>query len=133
MKRFWTIFAVALVALGVTACSEGADEQTAPATEGVSFYASVNMGADSRATLEKDDEGVWNTIWEGNETLIANVNWMHTFYFSNTPEEPNKFTCTDPSILDLMVDGPVSTNIYNKNAEWGPNSTMGANGISFWG
>lgn len=82
MKRFWTIFAVALVALGVTACSEGADEQTAPATEGVSFYASVNMGADSRATLEKDDEGVWNTIWEGNETLIANVNWMHTFYLA---------------------------------------------------
>lgn len=132
MKRFWTIFAVALVALGVTACSEGADEQTAPATEGVSFYASVNMGADSRATLEKDDEGVWNTVWEGNETLIANINWTNKFEFSNTPEEPNKFTCTDPSILDLMVDGPVSANIYNKNAENGPNSAMGADGISIW-
>lgn len=132
MKRFWTIFAVALVALGVTACSEGADEQATPNFEGVSFYASVNMGADSRATLEKDDEGVWNTIWEGNETLIANINWTNKFEFSNTPEEPNKFTCTDPSILDLMVDGPVSANIYNKNAENGPNSAMGADGISIW-
>ena len=132
MKRFWTIFAVALVALGVTACSEGADEQATPNFEGVSFYATVNMDADSRATLEKDEEGVWNTIWEGNETLIANINWTNKFEFSNTPEEPNKFTCTDSSILDLMVDGPVSANIYNKNAENGPNSAMGADGISIW-
>lgn len=132
MKRFWTIFAVALVALGVTACSEGADEQATPNFEGVSFYATVNMDADSRATLEKDEEGVWNTVWEGNETLIANINWTNKFEFSNTPEEPNKFTCTDPSILDLMVDGPVSANIYNKNAENGPNSAMGADGISIW-
>ena len=134
MKRFWTIFAVALVALGVTACSEGADEQAAPKFEGVSFYASVNTNnPDARTVLEKDENGVWNTIWEGNETLIANVNWMYTYYFTNSPAEPNKFTCTDESILEHMVDGPVSANIYNANAEWGPNSAKGADGISFWG
>lgn len=128
MKRFWTIFAVALVALGVTACSEGADEQTAPATEGVSFYASVNMGADSRATLEKDDEGVWNTIWEGNETLAVTVDGSKLYSFTNSVAEPNKFTCTEEGAESLIGQ---QVQIINPNAMDNVNSAEGADGINF--
>lgn len=129
MKRFWTIFAVALVALGVTACSEGADEQTAPATEGVSFYASVNMGADSRATLEKDDQGVWNTIWEGDETLAVTADWSKFYSFTNSVAEPNKFTCTEEGAESLIGQ---QVNIVNPNAMDNVNSAKGADGINFW-
>lgn len=130
MKRFWTIFAVALVALGVTACSEGADEQTTPATEGVSFYASVNMGADSRATLEKDDEGVWNTIWEGNETLaVTTADWSKIYSFTNSVAEPNKFTCTEEGAESLIGQ---QVQIVNPNAMDNVNSAKGADGINFW-
>ena len=93
MKKFWNLMLVALVMMGAAACTETNDSVDA-SMESLSFYAEITNDA-TRADLEYDEENkVWNTVWEGNETIAVKDANGNIFNFSNTEEEKSKFTCT---------------------------------------
>ena len=97
MKKFWSLMLVALVMLGAAACTEHNDSVDV-SKESLSFYAEITNDA-TRADLEYDDVNkVWNTVWEGNETILVihyneNGNILGEYPFTNSVDEPNKFTC----------------------------------------
>ena len=100
MRKFWTIFTVALVAFAVVACDDNKidDENKVPDTASkVSFTATA---ADiTRTYLEQDGE-LFHTKWVGDEVLCVeaaddkNSFGEAKFYFSNTKSKPNTFTCS---------------------------------------
>lgn len=91
MKKFWNLMLAALVIIGAAACTE--NYEGVDVAESLSFYAEI--GDDTRAYVEKDGEQ-WKTTFEGNETLYVN-----DFAFTNTTEEPGKFTCTAVGVSKL--------------------------------
>ena len=106
MKKFWNLMLVALVMLGAAACTETSDSVDVKAeTEGLSFYAEISNDA-TRADLEYDAENkVWNTVWEGNETIMA-YHYIGDdvvgYKFVNSESEPNKFTCSDENVKSIL-------------------------------
>ena len=71
MKKFWNLMLVALVMLGAAACTEDNASVEATQEEGLSFYAEIANDA-TRADVVYDEESkMWNTAWEGNETIMA--------------------------------------------------------------
>ena len=105
MKKFWSLMLVALVMLGATACTEYNDSVDA-SMESLSFYAEITNDA-TRADLEYDaDNKVWNTVWEGNETISVihyndNGNILGEYAFINSVDEPNKFTCNAEGVAAI--------------------------------
>ena len=98
MKKIFNLILAALVIIGAAACTKSDEivDQTQQ-SEGLSFYANV-VNDVTRAYIEKDGETTtWNTVWEGNETLQVG-----NYYFSNTKETPNKFTCADANATELL-------------------------------
>ena len=96
MKKFWNLMLVALVMLGAAACTENNDTVDVNA-ESLSFYAEI-ANEDTRADLEYDQQSkLWKTVWEGNETINVKSG-LKGFDFTNSKEEPNKFTCTAPGV-----------------------------------
>ena len=68
MKKFWNLMLVALVVMGAAACTEN-NESVDTKVEGLSFYAEISNDA-TRTDLQYDEaKKVWNTVWEGNETI----------------------------------------------------------------
>ena len=114
MKKFWNLMLVALVVMGAAACTEN-NESVDTKVEGLSFYAEISNDA-TRTDLQYDEaKKVWNTVWEGNETIeVVEVASNVSYYFANSKEEPNKFTCTDAGVTSL-VGKSVSVGIYNLN------------------
>ena len=114
MKKIWSMMLVALVAVGATSCTE--TDESVDKTEqsaGLSFYADISNDR-TRAILEYDAEDkVWNTVWEGNETLVitdcSDDNYTE-YRFTNSETEKNKFTCTDEEAVNLIGK---SVTIYN--------------------
>ena len=101
MKKFWNLMLVALVMLGAAACTETNDSVNA-SQESLSFYAEISNDA-TRADLEYDAENkVWNTVWEGNETIAVKDAANNVFNFVNSTEEPAKFTCTQDGVKKLL-------------------------------
>lgn len=101
MKKFWNLMLVALVMLGAAACTETNDSVNA-SQESLSFYAEISNDA-TRADLEYDAENkVWNTVWEGNETIAVKDAANNVFNFVNSAEEPAKFTCTQDGVKKLL-------------------------------
>lgn len=106
MKKIWSMMLVALVAVGVTSCTE--TDESVDKTEqnaGLSFYAEISNNT-TRAILEYDAEDkVWNTVWEGNEALVitdcSDDNYTE-YRFTNSETEKNKFTCTDEEAVNLI-------------------------------
>ena len=123
MKKFWNLMLVALVMMGAAACTETNDSVDA-SMESLSFYAEITNDA-TRADLEYDEENkVWNTVWEGNETIaVKDVNG-NIFNFSNTEEEKSKFTCTQNGVKALKGQ---SVNISIANPE---QSKVGKRGVA---
>ena len=114
---------VALVMMGVAACTETNDSVDA-SMESLSFYAEITNDA-TRADLEYDEENkVWNTIWEGNETIAVKDANGNIFNFSNTEEEKSKFTCTQNGVKALKGQ---SVNISIANPE---QSKVGKRGVA---
>ena len=108
MRKFWSLMLVALVTLGAAACTETDEnvDKTPEQSAGLSFYAEISNDA-TRADLEYDaDNKMWNTVWEGNETLVVTCygdNDETTDYrFSNSETEKNKFTCTDDGVENII-------------------------------
>lgn len=114
MKKFWNLMLVALVVMGAAACTEN-NESVDTKVEGLSFYAEISNDA-TRTDLQYDEaKKVWNTVWEGNETIeVFDVASNILYYFTNSKEEPNKFTCTDAGVTSL-VGKSVRVGIYNSN------------------
>ena len=99
MKKFFSLMLVALVMLGVTACEQNVTIDT-PKSEGLSFYAEIAM---TRADLEQGADGKWATVWEGNETLtIYNEEYIKLYDFTNSQEEPNKFSCNEEGVESII-------------------------------
>lgn len=91
---------VALVMLGVTACEQNVTIDT-PKSEGLSFYAEIAM---TRASInDEDGDKVWNTTWEGNETLtVYSEEYTELCKFTNSIEEPNMFSCTEEGVENII-------------------------------
>lgn len=100
MKKFFSLMLVALVMLGVTACEQNVTIDT-PKSEGLSFYAEIAM---TRASInDEDGDKIWNTTWEGNETLtVYNEEYTELYKFTNSIEEPNMFSCTEEGVENIV-------------------------------
>ena len=128
MKRFWSIFAVALVALVAVACDDNkiGNENTVPTptSDEVTFTASAE---DLTRTYLEDGGEVFHTKWVGNETLCV-VSEGKVFKFVNTLAAANKFSCKEEGVTDLV--GKSVEIIYTKSGEADGNvdSSAGAAG-----
>ena len=100
MKKFFSLMLVALVMLGVTACEQNVTIDT-PKSEGLSFYAEIAM---TRASInDEDGDKIWNTTWEGNETLtVYNEEYTELYKFTNSIEEPNMFSCNEEGVENIV-------------------------------
>ena len=123
MKKLWNLMLVALVMLGAAACTENNDSVDVKA-EGLSFYAEITNDA-TRADLAYDEETkMWNTVWEGNETIVVKDAASKAYNFVNSQAEPSKFTCTEEGVGELLGK---SVNISIANAE---QSKAGKSGLT---
>ena len=125
MRKFFNMIIAALVIMGAAACtnSDYITEVNTPA-EGISFYADAAM---TRVDLAYDEDAkVWNTVWEGNETLVVVDTQAQTSYeFTNTEAQPNLFSCTTAGAEELVGK---SVTISRVPENW---STLGKDGIFF--
>lgn len=109
MKKFCKLMLVALVMFGAAACtkSEPSIDKENGEQAGLSFYAEIVNNA-TRADLEYDaDNKVWNTVWEGNEAIKAihydnDGSILGEYEFTNSAEEPNKFTCAEEGVESIL-------------------------------
>ena len=122
MKKFWSIFTVALVALSAVSCSNNFEEQAVVNNnEALSF----NVNIDTRTALEQGENG-WSTVWVGNETVVVSDGQV-SYNFSNTTENKNTFTCVADGVLSLV--GKSVEVVYNPVI----NSAAGAAGMTLAG
>ena len=123
MKKFWSIFTVALVALSAVSCSNNFEEQTIiNGGEALSFNVNID---NTRTALEQGENG-WSTVWVGNETLVVSDGQV-SYNFSNTAENKNTFTCVADGVLSLV--GKSVEVVYNSVI----NSAAGAAGMTLAG
>ena len=125
MRKFWNLMLVALVMFGAAACTkaEPSIEKENSEQAGLSFYAEIVNDA-TRADLEYDsDNKVWNTVWEGNETIVVSLGET-SYEFTNNTSEPAKFTCTAEGVASLLGQ---SVNIAISNPE---QSKVGKSGVT---
>ena len=122
MKKFWSIFTVALVALSAVSCSNNFDEVATIEGETLSF----NVNIDNTRTALEQVENVWKTVWVGNETLVVS-DGEKSYNFTNTTEDKNKFSCEAVGIRSLI--GKSVTVVYNSVI----NSAEGAAGMTLAG
>ena len=125
MRKFWNLMLVAMVMLVAAACTETDPSLEKEQTDevGFSFYAEIATDS-TRADLEYDAENkVWNTVWEGNETLVLSAEGV-SYTFTNSEENKSKFTCTDASAATLLGK---SVNIALSHPE---QSKVGKSGVA---
>ena len=122
MKKFWSIFTVALVALSAVSCGNIFEDEATIKSESLSFVVNID---NTRTALEQDEKG-WNTVWVGDETLVV-TSGDNTFNFTNTVENKNKFTCEAVGVRSL-IGSPAK--VYYNNVI---NSAAGAAGMSLTG
>ena len=122
MKRFFYAFVAVVAAFSFAACEK---ENTESAGEGLSFYATIDSG-ESRIAMSQSGE-VWNSTWEGDESLTVTPNFESYFVFTNTTAEPNKFSCTMAGVEALK--GAEKVYVFNSNALNSVNSALGADGM----
>ena len=114
MKKFWNLMLAALVIFGAVACTEN-QEENVPQAElkpVLSFVANI-ANDETRTHIEKNDEGVWETKWDGTETLyVQNAENLDEVYeFKNSEAEKNVFNCNDDGVKALITK-PVY--VYNR-------------------
>ena len=122
MKRFFYAFVAVVAAFSFAACEK---ENTESAGKGLSFYATIDSG-ESRIAMSQSGE-VWNSAWEGDESLTVTPNFESYFVFTNTTAEPNKFSCTMAGVEALK--GAEKVYVFNSNALNSVNSALGADGM----
>lgn len=122
MKRFFYALVAVVAAFSFAACEK---ENTESAGKGLSFYATIDSG-ESRIAMSQSGE-VWNSAWEGDESLTVTPNFESYFVFTNTTAEPNKFSCTMAGVEALK--GAEKVYVFNSNALNSVNSALGADGM----
>ena len=122
MKRFFYAFVAVVAAFSFAACEK---DNTESAGKGLSFYATIDNG-ESRIAMSQSGE-VWNSAWEGDESLTVTPNFESYFVFTNTTAEPNKFSCTMAGVEALK--GAEKVYVFNSNALNSVNSALGADGM----
>ena len=122
MKRFFYAFIAVVAAFSFAACEK---DNTESAGKGLSFYATIDSG-ESRIAMSQSSE-VWNSAWEGDESLTVTPNFDSYFVFTNTTAEPNKFSCTMAGVEALK--GAEKVYVFNSNALNSVNSALGADGL----
>ena len=126
MKKFWNLMLAVLVMLGAAACAENRDSVDVKDGEGLSFYANF-VGDQTRTDLEYDENAeLWKTVWEGNETIWVRGADFIAYEFTNTVEEPNKFTCKTEGAENL-VGGAVVITMNDRDQ-----SKVGKRGVSVY-
>ena len=120
MKRFWSIFTVALVALGAVSCNNNFEESI------IGESLSINVNIDNTRTALEQGENVWNTVWVGDETIVVS-DGTSNFNFVNTAENKNKFTCEAVGVRSLI--GKKVNVVYNSVID----SAAGAAGMTLTG
>ena len=78
------------VILGVAACTNDGVNISDNDIEGFSFIASI----DHTRTDMVNNDGVWQTVWSGDDKLLVTSD-MGSFTFTNSQEEPARFVSTD--------------------------------------
>ena len=114
MKKFWNLMLAALVIFGAVACTEN-QEENVPQAElkpVLSFVANI-ANDETRTHIEKNDEGVWETKWDGTETLyVQNADNLDEVYvFEHSETEKNVFNCYDDGV-NALITKPVY--VYNR-------------------
>ena len=131
MKKFWNLMLAALVIFGAVACTEKevAPEQNA----GMSIYATINA-EQTRVDVVQDENydtnKKWNTIWTAGDMLeVYSFDDDTFFYFENSADNVNKFTCNEPGVNDLIGDYVLVSVVTNPNDySTSYNSTKGKQG-----
>ena len=123
MKKFWSIFTVALVALSAVSCSNNFEEQ---AVIGSAETLSFNVDIDNTRTALEQGENGWSTVWVGNETLVVS-DGVVSYNFTNSVENKNTFACAADGVLSLV--GKSVDVVYNPVI----NSAAGAAGMTLTG
>ena len=115
-----------LVMLGAAACTENLDSVDVKGGEGLSFYANF-AGGETRTDLQYDENAqLWKSVWEGNETLSVRGTDFITYEFTNSVEEPNKFTCKTEGV-ESLVGGAVVITLSDRDQ-----SKVGKRGVSVY-
>lgn len=122
MKRFFYAIIAVVAAFGFAACEK---DSTELAEGGLSFYATIES-PDSRIAMNQAGD-VWNSAWEGDESLTVTPNFESYFVFTNTTAEPNKFSCNMAGVEALKSAEKVY--IFNSQALNSVNSAIGADGM----
>ena len=115
-----------LVMLGAAACAENVDSVDVKGGEGLSFYADF-VGNETRTDLQYDENAqLWKSVWEGNETIWVRGADFISYLFTNTVEEPNKFTCKTEGV-ESLVGGAVVITLSDRDQ-----SKVGKRGVSVY-
>lgn len=122
MKRFFYAIIAVVAAFGFAACEK---DSTELAEGGLSFYATIES-PDSRIAMNQAGD-VWNSAWEGDESLTVTPNFDSYFVFTNTADNPNRFSCTMAGVEALKSAEKVY--IFNSQALNSVNSAIGADGM----
>lgn len=122
MKRFFYAIIAVVAAFGFAACEK---DSTELAEGGLSFYATIES-PDSRIAMNQTGD-VWNSAWEGDESLTVTPNFDSYFVFTNTADNPNRFSCTMAGVEALKSAEKVY--IFNSQALNSVNSAIGADGM----
>ncbi len=120
-KLFYAIIAV-VAAFGFAACEK---EGTELAGNGLTFYATIE-GSDTRISMSQSGD-IWNSAWEGDESLTITSNYENYFVFTNTAAEPNKFSCNMAGVEALKSAEKLY--VFNSQALNSVNSAIGADGM----
>lgn len=104
MKRFWNLMFAALVIMGAVACTENEEnvEQKPEQQAGMSFEATIDLEQTRTDVVFNEGTGKWDTVWTGVEALRVYTNDSEGFYFTNTVEDKNRFTCYDDGVESLI-------------------------------
>ena len=122
MKKIFNLMVAAVALLGFVACEKSNSDI---AGQGVSFYASIDT-QESRLAMTQNGN-VWNSAWEGDESLTLTADYENYYIFTNTTAEPNKFSCNMAGVEALKR--AESVYFFNSNALNSVNSSLGADGV----
>ncbi len=119
MKKIFYILASAIVALGAVACENDGLDNIGLEVNGdtVSFIASID-------NTRTDLDGL-ATVWDSEDTI--KVEWNDVTYdFTNSAENPNKFSCSAEGLSGIVNANIVAT--YSNNGDGEIDSAAGTAG-----
>lgn len=134
MKKIFYFIASAIVALGAVACQNDIEEgiDAGQQTEGLSITA--NIGDMTRVAVEDSDDANYDKklTWEGNETLTTDKINGVSYEFTNTPEAPHTFTCTQDGVEAAFAGIEETTFYFNDDVYTSGDYSLATDNKSFY-